>query len=89
MSNKEKYYYELNGKQVEARDFKVYFRDGTDEVWTQGPDKQYMWAVGMTGELNIQEAIFHTKFAAKISESRIRCYAHEVWGVVEVLDDEE
>lgn len=84
---KERFYYEMNGKQVEAKDFTIHFRDGTSQRWNQSAEKQYMWMVGMTGEMNIQEAVFHTKFAAKISESRIRCYAHEVWGWVEIHDE--
>lgn len=88
MKTKETFEYELNGKKVEARDFTVYTTYDAPVTFTQSKEIMYMWAVGMTGELNIQEAKFHSKFAAKISDSRIICIAAGQWVKVEVaLDD--
>ena len=81
-------YYEMGGKHVEAVDFRVHFKDGSTMEFNQSDDIMYMWAVGMTGELNVQRAEFHSTFAAKINESRIWCFSNEDWLRVEVLYDE-
>jgi hypothetical protein len=83
--------YQVGNKEVEAKNFRVYWsnlsEDYTDYVQTE--ETMYMWAVGMCGELNIQRAVFHTKFAVQIEESRIKCVSSGNWTSVEVLDSDE
>ena len=89
MSN-EKLYFKMGDKEVEAQNFRVQWSNLSEDYtdYIQTPEKMYMWAVGMTGELNIQRALFHSKFAAKIEETRIMAVSAGNWVSVTVLDDE-
>ena len=89
MSKPERLTFEMNGKEVEALPFKVHMADGTERYYPQSEEIMYIWAVGMTGELNIQRAEFHTKFSAKIGETRISAIANGHWKEVEVIYDDE
>lgn len=86
-----KYEFEMGNKKVEAKNFRVQWSNLAEDFtdYNQSDETMYMWSVGLTGELNIQRAVFHTKFAAKIEESRVLCVSSGNWVSVTVFDDEE
>jgi hypothetical protein len=77
-------------KEVEAVDFRVHFQDGREpETYRSTAEDQYLWVIGMAGELAIVNSIVNTQFSVKVAENRVRTINHHVWAEVEVLREEE
>jgi hypothetical protein len=80
----------MMNKEIEAVDFRVHFQDGREpETYRSTEADQFLWVVGMTGELAIVNTVTNTQFSVKVSENRIRTIANGVWAEVEVLWDVE
>ena len=76
-------------KEIESKSFTVVLNGESRIRYDSTEDTQYLWAVGMAGEIQVMRKILHTQFSAVIREDRIRVFADGRWVEVEVHDDEE
>lgn len=77
-------------KEVETKDFRITFPDGSSEDWINTDEKKFLWMVGNSGEFVILRKLLHTTFANTVlREDRVVVYANGTWSKVETLDDKD